>query len=134
MRLPHPTGFFAALLACLVLPAALAADVPRVSAGEAARRVAAGEAILVDVREPAEWAETGVAAPAELLAMSDFNGEQKTWKPFLEKSAGKPLILYCRSGARSGRVAAALAAQGYNVTNAGAFKDWKAAGLPVRQP
>ena len=110
-----------------------AADVPKISPTEAAQRVGAGQAVLVDVREPSEWAETGVAAPAELLPMSDFNGEQKLWRPFLEKNAGKPIILYCRSGNRSGKVAEKLAEQGANVANSGAFKDWASAGLPVRQ-
>lgn len=122
------------LLASLLITAgAYAADVAKVSPAEAARDVRDGKAILVDVREPSEWAESGVAAPAELLPMSDFNGDQKLWKPFLEKNAGKTLILYCRSGNRSGKVAAKLAAEGHPVANAGAFKDWAAAGLPVRK-
>src|SRR5215218_4499106 len=83
-----------------------AADVAKISPAEAAKRVAAGTAVLIDVREPAEWAESGVAAPAELLPMSDFNGDQKLWKPFLAANAGKELIVYCRSGNRSGKVAA----------------------------
>ncbi len=112
---------------------ASAADVAKVSPADAAQRVADGRAILVDVREPAEWAESGVAAPAELLPMSDFNGDQKLWKPFLAKNAGKELILYCRTGNRSGRVAAKLAEQNIPVANVGAFKDWQAAGLPVRE-
>lgn len=110
----------------------LAAEVANLTPAEAAARVAAGKAVLIDVREPAEWAETGVAAPAALLPMSDFNGDQKLWKPFLAKNAGKELILYCRSGNRSGQVAAKLAAAGQPVANAGAFKDWAAAGLPTR--
>jgi rhodanese-related sulfurtransferase len=112
----------------------LAAEVARISPADAARRVADGTAVLVDVREPAEWADTGVAAPAALLPMSDFNGDQKLWKPFLEKNAGKELILYCRSGHRAGIVAEKLAAQGKSVANAGGFRDWLAAGLPVRKP
>ncbi|HYP17776.1 MAG TPA: rhodanese-like domain-containing protein [Opitutus sp.] len=111
---------------------AAAAEVPRVSSSEAAQRVASGKAVLIDVREPEEWAESGVAQPAALLPMSDFNADQKLWKPFLDQHAGKELILYCRSGNRSGKVAAQLAAQGKPVANAGAFKDWAAAGLPVR--
>jgi rhodanese-related sulfurtransferase len=110
-----------------------AAEVPKISSAEAAKKVAAGTAVIIDVREPAEWAESGVAEPAELLPMSDYNGDQKLWKPFLEKNAGKELILYCRSGNRSGQVAAKLAAKGHTVENAGAFKDWAAAGLPVRK-
>ena len=111
-----------------------AANVPSVSPAEAAKLVAAGTAVLVDVREPAEWAESGVALPAVLLAKSEFDAALAgDWKPFLEKSRGKEIILYCRSGRRSGAVAAALAAQGYRVANAGGFKDWQAAGLPVRR-
>jgi rhodanese-related sulfurtransferase len=123
-------------LLCLVLATtpALAAEVKNVAPAEAAKRVIAGKAVVVDVREPAEWAETGVAAPAVLLPMSDFNGERKLWRHFLENSRGKEIILYCRSGNRSGRVAKQLAQEGYDVANAGAFKDWQAAGLPVRQP
>jgi 3-mercaptopyruvate sulfurtransferase SseA len=44
-----------------------AADTSVVAPAEAAKRVADGKAVLIDVREPAEWAETGVAAPAALL-------------------------------------------------------------------
>jgi len=113
---------------------AIAAEVASVEPAEAAKRVAEGKAVLVDVREPAEWAETGVVAPAELLAKSDFDGEQKDWKAFLEKLGGKEIILYCRSGNRAGIVAAALAEKGYKTANAGAFSAWEAAGLPVRKP
>ncbi|ACB74716.1 rhodanese-like domain-containing protein [Opitutus terrae] len=128
--------FVARLVALFALTAlaAHAGEVANVTPAEAAQRVAAGQAVLVDVREPNEWADTGVAEPAVLLPMSDFNGEQKLWKPFLEKNAGKELILYCRSGSRSGKVAAKLAAQGQPVANAGGFRDWKSAGLPVRKP
>jgi rhodanese-related sulfurtransferase len=120
-----------ALLASATL--AVAADAPKISPADAAKRVAAGTAVLVDVREPSEWADTGVAAPAVLLAKSDFDGAQQEWKPFLEKNAGKEIILYCRSGRRSGIVAAALSDKGLKVANAGGFKDWADAGLPVRK-
>lgn len=112
---------------------AVAADVPKIAPAEAAKLVADGKAVLVDVREAKEWAETGVATPAVLLAKSDFDGAQKDWKPFLEKNAGKEIILYCRSGGRAGVVGAALAGQGLKVANAGGLKDWEAAGLPVRK-
>jgi rhodanese-related sulfurtransferase len=123
------------LLACLIATAALvfAADVQKISPADAAKLVADGKAVLVDVREPSEWADTGVAAPAVLLAKSDFDGAQKDWKPFLEKNAGKEIILYCRSGGRAGTVATALAAKGVKVANAGGLKDWVDAGLPVRK-
>jgi rhodanese-related sulfurtransferase len=123
------------ILSCLLATFALAtgAEVEKISPAEAAKRLATGNAVLVDVREPAEWKETGVAKPALLLAKSDFDGPRAEWKPFLEKNATKEIILYCRSGNRAGIVAADLATKGLKVSNAGGFKDWAAAGLPVRE-
>ena len=114
----------------LISPAA--AGVQRVAPAEAAQLVAAGKAVLIDVREPAEWSG-GVAAPATLLALSDLTGVRQDWKPFLEKNRDNELILYCRSGARSGHAARLLAGEGFKTANAGGFGDWQAAGLPVRK-
>jgi rhodanese-related sulfurtransferase len=109
-------------------------DVASIAPADAAKLVAAGTAVLVDVREPAEWAETGVAAPAVLLPKSEFDeGLIGDWKGFLAQVGDRQIILYCRSGRRSGIVAAALAGQGYRTANGGGFKDWQAAGLPVRK-
>ena len=110
-----------------------AAEVAKISPPDAAALVAAGKAVLVDVREPAEWAESGVAANAVLLPKSDFDGPQKLWKEFLARTGDKQIILYCRSGKRAGVIGAALAEQGRPVANAGGFKDWEAAGLPTRK-
>lgn len=122
------------LLPLLLFATALAtaAEAPKITPAEAAKLVASGQAVLVDVREPREWAETGVAAPAVLLAKSDFDGAQKDWKPFLEQNAGREIILYCRTGHRAGTVGAALAEKGVKVSNAGGLRDWIEAGLPVR--
>jgi rhodanese-related sulfurtransferase len=106
---------------------------PTIAPAEAAQRVADGKAALIDVREPKEWTETGVAAPAALLPLSDLNGDRKQWKEFLEKNRDKELILYCRTGSRSGRAAKLLAEEGYRTLNAGGFQDWQAAGLPTRK-
>ncbi len=124
------------VLSAFLMTSALssAAEAPKITPADAAKRVAEGKAVLVDVREASEWADTGVATPAVLLAKSDFDGAQKDWKPFLEKNAGKEIILYCRSGARAGTVASALAEKGVKVSNAGGFRDWEKAGLPTRKP
>ena len=126
---------FSSFLTLLLAPVmTLSAGEPaRITPAEAAQRVKEGKAVLVDVREPVEWAATGVAAPAVLLPMSDLQGERKLWAPFLEKNAGKELLLYCRSGTRSGKVAAKLAQEGQTVANVGGFKEWTAAGLPMRK-
>lgn len=122
------------LLAAWLCTAAflIAADIPKISPSDAAKRVAEGKAVLVDVREPKEWEETGVAEPAKLLPKSDFDGEQKDWKTFLENVGDKEVVLYCRSGKRAGTIAEALANKGLTVSNAGGFKDWAEAGLPTR--
>ena len=120
--------FFAVCTGC-----SFAADVPVIAPAEAAKRVADGNAVLIDVREPNEWAETGVAAPAALLPLSDLNGDRKQWKEFLEKNRDRELILYCRSGHRAGVAAKLLATEGFRTTNAGGFRDWQAAGLPIRE-
>jgi rhodanese-related sulfurtransferase len=111
-----------------------------VSVSEAHAEVTAGEALLIDVRRPDEWAATGVPEGASLITMSD--------EDFLEQiealtggDKGRRLLFTCRTGARSGTVQAALAAQGYsNVVNVrGGFvgtpsdPGWSQAGLPVTE-
>jgi rhodanese-related sulfurtransferase len=106
---------------------------PGITTAEAQKNIQAGTAVLVDVREPSEWS-SGVAKPAALLAMSDLRGSRAQWKPFLEKSSGKQIIVYCASGARSGTVAALLRREGHNAVNLGGFSAWANAGLPTRRP
>lgn len=106
---------------------------PSISPEDAAQRVAEGTAVLVDVREPAEWSG-GVAQPAVLCSLSDLRGDRTQWKKVLEANKDKELIVYCASGARSGVAASILRKEGFNVVNAGGFSRWRNAGLPVRQP
>jgi len=102
-----------------------------VSASEAATLVAQGRAVLVDVRTPEEWAETGVAEPALLISMQEMKGE--AGRKLLEEHKDKELLFYCHSGARSGMVARAVAGQGVRAGNVGGLDDWIAAGLPLRK-
>ncbi len=112
---------------------ATGAETARISPVAAARLVADGRAVLVDVREAREWAETGVAAPAVLLAKSEFDaGQSGEWKHFLAGVGDRQIILYCRSGQRAGAVGAVLADKGFKVANAGGFTAWQKAGLPTR--
>lgn len=128
MKLPR----LAFLVALLFGFTCFAADAPKVTPKDAAKLVAEGKAVLVDCREPAEWEQSGVAAPAVLLPKSDFDGDQKQWKEFLAKNSGKQILVYCRTGRRSGAVAGALAEKGVNAANVGGLKDWTDAGLPTR--
>ena len=119
--------------AFLTTVGALAADTAKIPAPEAAKLIAAGQAVLVDCREPGEWKSSEVAAPAALLPKSDFDAEQKQWGEFLEKNKGKQIIVYCRSGGRASAVSKALNAKGIAAASLGGLKDWTAAGLPTRK-
>jgi rhodanese-related sulfurtransferase len=121
------------LLIMIWSPPIFAADIPTLTPADAAAHVADGTAVLIDVREAAEWNKTGVVATAHLLAMSDLRGKRTQWKAFLEAHRDKELILYCAVGGRSAQAAQLLAAEGFRVANAGGFKDWVAAGQPARK-
>jgi rhodanese-related sulfurtransferase len=98
---------------------------------EASSLVAEGKALLVDVREPDEWAETGVAEPALLVPLGLLQGPAA--EDLVSKAEGRELIFYCRSGGRSGAAAKAFAQRGLPAANAGGFSDWLSVGLPVRR-
>ncbi len=110
-----------------------AGTIPTITPAAAATEVREGTAIIIDVREAAEW-ESGVAAPAYLLPLSDLKSARKKWAHVLAEAKDKKVILYCRSGNRSGQAAALLALEGFTVANAGGFDDWLSAKLPIRAP
>lgn len=90
-------------------------------------------AVLVDVRELDEVKE-GMAAPAQWMPLSKIQANDPEWQQFLEKlPKDKQIVVYCRSGRRSGIVAEMLAAKGLKVYNMGGFQSWKDAGLPVKK-
>jgi rhodanese-related sulfurtransferase len=114
-------------------PAASDSGVRRVAPLEAAQLVRQKKAVLVDVREPAEWAG-GVAQKAVLLSFNDLAGARLQWKPFLKQVGDREIILYCRSGSRSGVAARINAAECFKTANAGTLRAWERAGLPVCAP
>lgn len=96
---------------------------PDVDPGRAAALLARGEVVLIDVREPEEWA-AGHAPWAEPLPLGQVSPASVP--------RDRPVIAVCRSGNRSGKAADALAAAGVRVHNlAGGMKAWAQAGLPV---
>ncbi|HEX3265458.1 MAG TPA: molybdopterin-synthase adenylyltransferase MoeB [Candidatus Limnocylindrales bacterium] len=101
-----------------------------ISPPEAKARHDAG-ATLVDVREQVEW-DAGHIANSLFIPQGELPGRAATELP--DKNA--EILLYCRSGARSGRMTAVLQSMGYtNVTNVGGgILQWTADGLPVEAP
>jgi rhodanese-related sulfurtransferase len=111
--------------------------VRQVTPQEASDLVNQQKAILVDVREAEELAESGSANGALWLPMSKQSDDTPEMKAFLEKVApggkkDREIIFYCRSGGRSGKAAAAFAKKGFKVANMGGFSGWQQAGLPVQ--
>ncbi len=104
--------------------------VRRVEPSEAAKLVQAGKAVLVDVRHPDEWADTGVAEPALLISLRDLGGP--AGRELVEKHRDKEIIFYCLSGARSERAAEVFGQMGVRTANAGGIGEWVEAGLPLR--
>lgn len=96
---------------------------PETTVVEARRRVDAGEILLLDVREPEEWAQ-GHAEHAQLVPLGALD---PTTVP-----TDRPVLLVCRSGGRSGQAVQALRNNGIDATNvAGGMTAWHQAGLPM---
>jgi rhodanese-related sulfurtransferase len=92
-----------------------------------------GAAVLIDVREHEELQESGIAEGALWMPTSKMDDEDADWVSFKSKlPKDKPIIFYCRSGNRSGRVAAFFQEDGYDAHNMGGFCDWLAAQLPYK--
>ncbi len=94
------------------------------------QRVEANEnAIMVDVREPSEWATTGVPVGARLISLGVFTGQGAP----AELPKDQEIYIICNSGNRSRVAADVLVKSGYSqVFNVdGGIQAWLAAGLPV---
>lgn len=92
---------------------------------ELARRLQAGDVLLVDVREPSEFATERIAG-ALLYPLSTFDANALPRE-------GRRLVLHCAGGRRSLTAAHQLQHAGHvEVTHlGGGLAAWKAAGLPV---
>jgi sulfur-carrier protein adenylyltransferase/sulfurtransferase len=99
-------------------------SVREVSAAEAIRLAGSGYRV-VDVREPHEW-KAGHVTGATLMPLAEVPARFET--EFPDRAA--PILLHCRSGARSARAAAYLSQRGYtNLANMVALiTDWPRLG------
>ena len=126
------------MLVAAVLPAR-ALDL--MSSEEAREAALAGEILLIDIRTPEEWKESGVADVAHTMDMRDKDFILNLLK-LQQANPGKPLAMICRTGGRSGFVTKALTergmtglidvAEGMHGSDAG--PGWLKRSLPVRSP
>ena len=81
----------------------------------------AGEILLVDVRQPEEFA-SGHIDSAINIPLGDVESELETFEAFREKK----IILYCNTGNRSGQAAQLLIKNGYEkIYNADGVKEYE---------
>jgi len=109
------------------------AAVPKVSGKEAQEMVAKG-ALLVDLRDSAELAQTGKAAGALHIPRGSLEFKADLSLPSADKNFAldKPVILHCASGGRAALAGKLLQDMGYQkVYNLGGLKDWVEAGGKV---
>jgi rhodanese-related sulfurtransferase len=87
-----------------------------------------GEVVLVDVREPAEYVGERIRG-AELVPLSHFDPAQ------IPQTAGKTLVLYCRTGNRSAQAGQQLLDVGARAAwhLQGGIEAWKASGYETER-
>lgn len=97
-----------------------------VTPADTARRLAAGEIQVVDVREPAEWDTSHIAGDVRHIPIGELQARAG------EIANDKPVVFSCRVGGRSLMAAQAFRAAGFDAYSlAGGLVDWSAEGLPV---
>jgi len=110
------------------------ARVERMAARDAIAKVNAGEMVLIDVREAMELRSTGRAqgalhVPLAALRMKCDPSSPECLKEFKQ---GKPIGIYCASGARSSGAGQMLLQLGHTqVYNLGGFYEWQSSGGKV---
>ena len=97
-----------------------------IAAGAAHTALSKGEILLVDVREPSEYAAERIPG-AMLFPLSTFNPEM------LPQEEARPVVLHCGSGKRSADALNRCRVAGVVIAGhvEGGIAAWKAAGGPV---
>ncbi len=122
--------------------AAVASEPTQITVYEAHERVKRGEIVLVDIRAPKEWSQSGIAAVAKTITMYQPAAHFiQALRMARGGNPGKPVALICATGGRTHRLQKALHKAGMdNVINVvgGMFGTWRhrgwiRAGLPVRK-
>lgn len=110
------------------------AAVPKIAPDEARRLIDEEGALLVDVRDGPEVAQSGKLSGALNVSrgMLEFRADAATPYHNAEFRTDRPVIVYCASGGRSALSGKALQDMGYRkVYNLGGFKDAADGGFPT---
>jgi rhodanese-related sulfurtransferase len=92
---------------------------------EVSELLESGDVQLIDVRQAHEY-EAGRIAGGRLIELASLPAQAQTLDP------SRPVVFYCRSGARSAMATEALSEAGFEAHNmTGGLLAWEAAGLPL---
>jgi rhodanese-related sulfurtransferase len=95
---------------------------------EAARRIERGDLFALDVRETCEWCAGHIAEAVHVP-------RAEVMRRLGEIPGDVDVVVVCRSGNRSGRVAGELRAAGYAALNLrGGMRAWHRMGLSIHPP
>jgi rhodanese-related sulfurtransferase len=117
----------------LMMEAANAA-VPRVTPAQARDLIAAGNTLVVDVRDAPEVEKSGRVAGSVHVSrgMLEFRADPGSPSHDPRLATDKTIIVYCASGGRAALAGKLLKDLGFNaVYNLGGFKDWVEGGGAV---
>jgi rhodanese-related sulfurtransferase len=116
--------------ALLLAPVIQGAASAGLTANDAVLLINREKAVVVDVCEPAEFAE-GHIVGSKNVPLADVASKLGA----VAKNKGLPLILVCQSGVRSGRAVAAAKSLGFEQVHSlgGGLAAWKSAGLPLEK-
>lgn len=112
----------------LIATGFMGASGTRVTTTEATTLINREDAEIIDVRDAAEFA-SGHLMGAKNIQVAKFAERSAD----LEKLKGKPVIVCCETGIRSGKAVSALKKLGFDrvVSLDGGIAAWTKAGLPV---
>lgn len=131
-------GILQAATIFLVATAATA-QVRQITPDVAREMALAGEIVLVDIREPFEWQQTGIPDVALTAAMRSDNFVE-TLIAIRNQNPDIPLALFCRTANRSGVITQQLYDAGLTdvidviegLEGSAIGPGWAARGLPIR--
>lgn len=115
---------------------------PTLDVRDAYRKSAAGQLVLIDIRRPSEWRETGVPETGHAITMHQ---DEKAFLRAVHRATGgdhtRAIGLICAAGVRSKRMQSVLEKHRYphvydvaaGMTGGYFGKGWIQAGLPVRK-
>jgi len=116
--------------------AAADAVVPRLKPEEAKQMVAAGNVLILDVRDGTEVAQTGKLKGAVHVARGSLEGRADPTTPSYNPAfkQDQAVIVHCAGGGRAALAGKTLKDMGYTkVFNGGGFKDLAGAGIDVEK-